>query len=102
MATADTETTKNYDELLSVVNQSSDEENDESESEKKLKRGQNRKYILKETFTTLEKVNSQKIWRRSCITNSKFGKKHFYNCNLTLKRGKQCSTGFIHFFPPIT
>ena len=64
----------------------------------KLKRGQNKKYILRETFTALVKaieyVDSQKIWRRSCITNSKTsGKKHFYNCNLTLKRGKQCSTG---------
>ena len=35
MATADAETTKNYDELLTVVNQSSDEENDENEVEKR-------------------------------------------------------------------
>ncbi len=40
MATADIDTSKNYDELLTVVNQSSDEENEDNESEMKNKRGQ--------------------------------------------------------------
>ena len=82
MATADIDTSKNYDELVTVVNQSSDEENEENESEMKNNRGQNKKYFLKETFTTLVKakeyVNSQKIWRQSWSTNSKLGKKQFF------------------------
>jgi hypothetical protein len=103
MATAATETTKNYDGLVTIVNQSSDEENDNNETKEKLKRGQNKKYKLTETFTTLEKaieyVTSLSIWRRAWTRASSLGKKYFYSCNLTTKRGKQCSTGLYILLP---
>ena len=44
MATANIDTSKNYDELVTVVNQSSDEENEENESEMKNNRGQNKQF----------------------------------------------------------
>ena len=68
MAPAATETTKNYDGLVKIVNQSSDEENDNNETKEKLKRGQNKKHKLTETFNTLEKaieyVTSLSIWQK--------------------------------------
>ena len=46
MTTANIDTSKNYDELVTVVNQSSDEENEENESEMKNNRGQNKQYFF--------------------------------------------------------
>ncbi len=63
MATA--ELTKNYDELQTIVNESSDEEVDECVVEKN-KRGSERKYLLKESFATLEKA-------RDMFYQKKFG-----------------------------
>ena len=100
MATA--ELTKNYDELQTIINESSDEEVDECVVEKN-KRGSERKYLLKASFTTLDKarehVLSKKVWRYVLTKTTTCGKKYFYRCNATTKRGKQCSTGLFILLP---
>jgi hypothetical protein len=40
------------------------------------------------------------MWRHAKNTSTQEGKKYFYNCNLTKKRGKQFSTGLYILLPP--
>jgi len=92
----------NYDKLLTVVNQSSDEEEDNNEVGKS-KRASNREYFYDKTFSTLEKakeyVAQENTWRYALTKKNKVGKKLFYHCSLSLTKGKQCATGLYIFLP---
>ena len=69
--TIDKETTTNYDELVKGINESSAEDDEVAEKNPK---SANKKYFLKETFSTIEKANeyvlSQNIWRHTKNTKT--------------------------------
>ena len=92
----------NYDKLVTIVNQSSDEDEEDNEEEKN-KRASNREYIYDKTFTTIEKakeyVTQENTWRYAITKKTLLGKKLFYHCSLGLTRGKQCSTGLYILLP---
>ena len=92
----------NYDKLVTIVNQSSDEDEYNNEEEKS-KRASNREYIYDKKCSTLEMtkeyVTQENTWRYALTKKTLLGKKLFYHCSLGLTRGKKCSTGLYIYLP---
>jgi hypothetical protein len=96
----------NATKCVTIVASSSDEEEIVSTEKIKFKKGANRVYYPDHTFETFDEahkfITNENIWTHEITTKPKAGKKFFYRCNQTLKRGKQCSAAILIFQPADT
>ena len=91
----------NATKCVTIVASSSDEEEIVGQEKIRIKKGANRD--PEQTFEKFDEahkfIKNEKIWTHEITTKPKAGKKFFYRCNQTLKRGKQCSAAILIFQP---
>ena len=93
----------NATKCLTLVASSSEDEEIIDKEKTKVKKCPNRVYCHEQTFDTFEEahkfISDEKVWSHNITKTPKAGKKYFYRCNQTLKRGKQCSAAILIFQP---